>query len=758
MPFKTALLLLKFILIKIGQAEIWVLRFMVHSSWFIVKSIVFTPYLPRFRHGKGRPRKTWFIPYYVNRFKLYLKRRVSKRTKIAFLLTIVIFFLYLYTLSAITLAYQLPSPKRLVSTDKGVTSEFFDRNGSLLYRVYEGRNRILVKLDELPPFLLAATIATEDKNFYHHLGIDFLAIARAMIGNLRNQPSQESTLLEGASTITQQLIKNTLLTPEKTYQRKIKEIILALWAERIYTKDEILQMYLNEAPYGGPAWGVEAASLTYFGKSARSLTLAQAAFLAGLPVSPTQFSPYGSNPELGKTRQKEVLRRMVVNKFIDQGQADLAYLEDLNLKPPTNNIKAPHFVMYVKDLLSEKFGQRAVSQGGLKIITTLDLNVQKEVEKIVAEEVEKLAPLNVKNGAAMVLDAKSGQILAMVGSKDYHEPTFGSFNVTLALRQPGSSIKVATYATAFKLGFSPGNTVLDVPIKFMDNWGNSYSPVNYDGKYHGAVSIRQALGSSYNIPAVKMLALLGIDEVVNTAKDLGITTFTDPKRYGLSLTLGGAEVKMIDMMTMYAALSQMGSKSKAAPILKVTDPQGNILEEYENHPTLALSPEVAYSITSILSDNNARTPAFGPNSLLKIEGKTVAVKTGTSDNKRDNWTFGYTPAYVVGVWVGNNDNSPMNPALTSGVTGAAPIWHRIMSNLLQEGSDQAFARPAGVIKAKIDGRQDLTIANVLPKSLVRVMEKENQIIFSDGFSSYATGSALPAGQAGQAAIKDITTN
>jgi len=299
---------------------------------------------------------------------------------------------------------------------------------------------------------------------------------------------------------------------------------------------------------------------------------------------------------------------------------------------------------------------------------------------------------------------------------------------------------------------------LDVPIKFMDNWGNSYSPVNYDGKYHGAVSIRQALGSSYNIPAVKMLALLGIDEVVNTAKDLGITTFTDPKRYGLSLTLGGAEVKMIDMMTMYAALSQMGSKSKAAPILKVTDPEGNILEEYENHPTLALSPEVAYSITSILSDNNARTPAFGPNSLLKIEGKTVAVKTGTSDNKRDNWTFGYTPAYVVGVWVGNNDNSPMNPALTSGVTGAAPIWHRIMSNLLQEGSDQAFARPAGVIEAKIDGRQDLGIANMLPKSLVRVMEKEGQTIFSDPYSSYATGSALPAGQAGQAAIKDITTN
>ncbi len=482
--------------------------------------------------------------------------------------------------------------------------------------------------------------------------------------------------------------------------------------------------------------------------------MGQAAFLAGLPVSPTQFSPYGSNPELGKQRQKEVLRRMVENKFITQSQADLAFLEDLHLESPISNIKAPHFVMYVKDLLSAKYGQRAVSQGGLKIYTSLDLKTQEEVEKIVAEEVNKLAPLNVTNGAAMVLDSKTGQILAMVGSKDYHESQFGSYNVTTALRQPGSSIKVATYITGFKQGFSPGNTILDVPIVFKDEWGNSYAPVNYDGAYHGAVSIRQALGSSYNIPAVKILAMVGVDEVVQTSRDLGITTFTDPKRYGLSLTLGGAEVKMIDMMTMYGSLSQLGQKHVASPILRVTDSEGTILEEYENKPTQAISPEIAYLITSILADNNARKPAFGENSLLKLPGRTAAVKTGTSDNKRDNWTFGYNPEIVVGVWVGNNNNMPMNPALTSGVTGAAPIWNRIMTTLLQGKPDLAFNRPAGIIDAYVDGRRDLAINSQIPKSLVRVAEKDNHTLFSDPFSTFASPSAQP----NQAAVKDNTTN
>lgn len=740
-PFKVALLLVQFILIKVGQIPL----FIVYCLLFIVRKILSFRFpnfsLPRLWRSRGRPRKSWFIPFYLNKLNLHIKRRIPKKTKIAVAAGLILLVVYIYTSFIFTAAYQLPSPERLTQSDKGLTTEFFDRNGILLYRLYEGRNRILVKLEEIPQFLIQATIAVEDRNFYKHPGIDPLAIARAIRSNLKKQVEDDGTHLEGASTITQQLIKNTLLTPEKTYSRKIKEMILALWAERTYTKAQILQMYFNEAPYGGPIWGIKAAAQTYFAKDVKDLSLAQAAFLAGLPVSPTQFSPYGSNPQLGKLRQKAVLGKMVENQYITPSQADAAFKEDLGLQPAINNIKAPHFVMHVKDWLSQKYGQRAVSQGGLKIVTTLDLNIQQTVEKMVAEEVSKLAPLNVQNGAAMVTDAKTGQILAMVGSKNYHEPNFGSFNVTLALRQPGSSIKVTTYATAFKQGFSPGNTVLDVPVTFRDEWGNSYSPVNYDGAYHGAVSIRTALGSSYNVPAVRLLAMLSVPAVINTAKDLGITTFTDPKKYGLSLTLGGAAVKMVDMMTMYQALSQLGSKIEATPILKVVDSTGNVLEEYEPRPTQAISPEIAYLITDILSDNNARTPAFGANSQLIIAGHTVAVKTGTSDNKRDNWTFGYTPDYVVGVWVGNPNNSPMNPTLTSGVTGAAPIWHKIMTSLLAGKEDQAFARPSGIVEVRVDGRRDLAISNMLPKSLVRVAQKDNQTIFSDPYSFFATPSA-----------------
>lgn len=752
-------LLLQLILIKIGQAEIWLIKFLIKllkiladDLWFLLKKIAHLPtfHLPAFRphikipylkHKKGRPRKNWLLPYYLNKFKLYFKRKVTKRTKIAYAVTAIIIMIYIYTSIIFAVSYQLPSPKRLTSTDKALTTEIFDRNGKLLYRLYEGRNRMLVNLKNLPPYFIQATLAAEDRNFYKHPGIDPLAIIRAFKTNLKNLTRGNNQNLEGASTLTQQLIKNTLLTPEKTYTRKIKEIILALVTERMYTKDEILGMYINEAPYGGDKWGVEAASQGYFGKSTEDLTLAESSFLAGLPASPTQFSPYSPTPKLSKVRQKEVLQRMVENKFISQNQADEAYLQNLNLKPPVNNIKAPHFVMFVKEYLSAKFGPRVVSQGGLKITTTLDLNIQEKVEDIVAKEAERLTGLNVQNAAAMVLDAPTGQILAMQGSKDYHNDEFGAFNVTTALRQPGSSIKVVTYISAFKNGYSPGNTILDVPVVFRDNWGNVYAPQNYDGAYHGAVSLRQALGSSYNIPAVKLESNVGLDEVIKTAREMGITTFTDPKRYGLALTLGAAEVKMIDMMSVYGSLSQLGQKNTPTPIIKITDSEGNILEEYEHHPVKVISEEAAYLISHILADNNARKSAFGEKSELLIAGKTVPVKTGTSDNKRDNWTFGYTPKYVVGVWVGNPDNSPMHPSLTSGVTGAAPIWNKIMVSLLEGKNDEIFKRPKGIVEVKIDGRKDLAIADIVPKSLVKVSQKDKQVLYTDPFSNYATPSA-----------------
>ncbi len=740
--FKEIIRYIQIILITIGNVPISVLKFTGYSLQWTVKKIL-KPITYNLLPGRrGRPRKSSFLPYQWKKFKFFYKKRLPKKTKVAFGIILILVLIYSYTSLVVIAAYQLPSPEKLISPYKALTTEFLDREGRLLYRLYEGRNRTLIKLNEVPPYLVQATLAAEDKNFYHHFGIDPVAILRAFIANLKNHPTPNQ--LEGASTITQQLIKNTLLTPEKTYTRKIKEIILALWTERMYSKDQILQMYLNEAPYGGPAWGVEAASETYFGKSARNLTLAQSAYLSGLPASPTQFSPYGTNPELGRTRQKEVLRRMVDNKFIDQSQADLAFTEDLHLRPQITNIKAPHFVMYVKDLLSQKYGQRVVSQGGLKITTTLDLNTQEEVEKIVSEEADKLTSLNVKNAAAMVINSKTGQILAMVGSKNYHNPDFGSFNVALSLRQPGSSIKVATYATAFKLGYGPGNTLLDIPVIFRDEWGNSYSPVNYDGKYHGPVSIRTSLGSSYNIPAVKMLATVGVEEMARVATDMGVTTFTDPKRYGLALTLGAAEVRMIDMMTLYGTLANSGQKHIATPILKVTDSMGNILEEYENQPIQALMPQIAYLITNILTDNNARTPAFGANSLLKFDNNLVAVKTGTTDNKRDNWTFGYTPNFVVGVWVGNNDNSPMNPSLTSGVTGAAPIWRKITKAMLPKYPTLAFQRPGGISESIVDGRKDLMVSGNIPKSIVRVITKEDKITFSDPYSTYATPSAQAA--------------
>ena len=724
------LLLIKFLLIQLGRVPILILGVPFQILGLLKQS------------HRGRPRKKSLFNLYFARFKKYLKTRVSKKTRIVVSLGLFLLVFLGYTNFTFQAATNLPSPKRLLTPDQPLTTEFYDRNGKLLYRLYEGRNRSLVKLEDLPPYLIQATIAIEDKNFFYHPGFDPLAMIRALHSNLAGSG------IQGASTITQQLVKNSLLTQERTYLRKLKEIFLAFWVERTYSKKDILQMYFNEIAYGGPAWGIEAAAQSYFGKSARDLTLGEATYLAGLPASPTEYSPLGTHPEKGKERQKEVLRRMVEDKYLTEGAANEVLNTQLEIKSQQAPIHAPHFVMYVKDLLSQKYGPRVVSQGGLKITTTLDLGLQEKAEEILSDEVSKLSPLNVQNGAAMITDAKTGQILSMVGSKNYFEPQFGNYNVALSLRQPGSSIKPITYATGFKQGYSPGNTILDSPVSFRDAWGNSYAPSNYDLKFRGPVSIRTALGSSYNIPAVKMLATVGMDKMMQTAKDLGITTFDDPSRFGLSLTLGGGEVRMIDMMGVYGSFAEAGVRHIPTPILKVTDSNGNLLDEYRDSGQRALQPEVAYLITSILSDNSARTPAFGPSSQLFIPGFDIAVKTGTSDNKKDNWTFGFTPNFVVGVWVGNPDGTPMNQALTSGVTGAAPIWNRIMKEILPTREASRFQRPSGITEAMIDGRKDLIATGILPKFLVRVSRSNQNTIFLDGFSSYATPSA-------QASLKEV---
>lgn len=686
------------------------------------------------RH-RGRPRIQPLHIFWLKKTKKFFRIIFPTPLRVAAALGVLLIGLFFYSIFLIVIARDLPSPNSLSNSLSPQTTEFFDRKGRLLYRFYEGKNRTPVKIADIPPDLIHATIAIEDKNFYAHPGIDIYGILRSAGAILQHHDVQ------GGSTITQQLIKNTILTPERTVQRKVKEILIAFWAEKVFSKNDILQMYFNEVPYGGPAWGVFAAAQTYFGKNVQDLNLAEASYLAGLPASPTTYSPYGSNPELGKARQKEVLRRMTEDGYISHDQAEVAYNQPLEIKASVSQIKAPHFVLYVRSLLASRYGEKLISQGGLKIYTTLDLDIQQMAEKIVADEVANLGKLDVSNGAAMVTDAKTGQILAMVGSKDYWDPKGGNFNVALARRQPGSSIKPITYATGFKMGFSPGSVILDAPVSYQNAW-EKYAPVNYDGKFHGPVTVRTALGSSYNVPAVKMLANVGLDNMLKTARDLGITTFDTPDRYGLSLTLGGGEVKLEEMMAAYGVFAQLGIKHDIQPILKIVDSNLATLEDNTVADGVkVLDPGVAYLITDILSDNKARTPAFGPNSLLNIPNHPhVPVKTGTTDNKRDNWTFGYTPEFVVGVWVGNNDNHPMNPALTSGITGAAPIWNKIMVQLLVNRPDLAFERPTNVTAGLVDGHQDLIVSGITSQGLAAlrptIKPSAGNVSFTDPLSTY----------------------
>lgn len=593
---------------------------------------------------------------------------------------------------------DLPSPKELSFREIPQTTKIFDRQGVLLAEIYTNQNRTLIPLSDVPRTLQEATLAIEDKNFYTHPGFDIPAIIRAFKKDL----SGEST--QGGSTITQQLIKSSILSPEQSISRKIKEIVLAFWAERIYTKRQILEMYFNQVPYGGTAWGVEAASETYFNKHAKELDLAQSAFLAGLTAAPTIYSPYGQNPTAWKKRQKEVLQRMLSLRYITKKEKEQALSETLQFPQQQTAIHAPHFVNYIRDLLVAKYGLPTVEKGGLQVITSLDLPTQEMAEKAVKEEVDNDASLNISNGAAVITDPQNGDILAMVGSRDFYDPNGGNYNLATALRQPGSSIKVITYSAGFEHGLTPATMIDDSPINFPDGV-NTYAPVNYDGKFHGKLPVRLTLANSLNIPAVKVLNQIGISTMVEKAKQMGITTWGDPSQYGLSLTLGAGEVTMLDMATVYGTLANGGYRVILNPILKITDAKGTVLEQKtQTSGVQALKNGVAFLISNILADNQARTMEFGPNSPLVIPGHTVAVKTGTTDSKRDNWTDGYTNNYAVIVWVGNNDNSPMSPTLASGITGAAPIWHRIMTTLLRDHPEIAFSPPPEVIQKPCLGR------------------------------------------------------
>ena len=596
-------------------------------------------------------------------------------------------------LVGIYLIEEIPNPKKLSSTEYPQSSQIFDRKGRLLFEIYSEKRRTPVELKEISDNLKKATLAIEDVNFYKHNGFDWKGILRGLYRTVVKKR------LQGGSTLTQQLVKNALLTQERTLSRKIKEAILTVATEMLYSKDQILEMYFNQTPYGGTIWGVQSAARGFFNKEARDLTLAEAALVAGLPGSPTKYNPF-SHPEAAKARQELVLTRMEEVGFISKEEMEKAKAEKLNYYLDKNGILAPHFVFFVKEKLAEEYGLKRLTEGGLKITTTLDLDIQKMVEATAAGEVAKLKKSNVTNGAALITEPGSGQILAMVGSIDYFSDEIdGKYNVTTALRQPGSSIKPLNYAVALELGkITAAAVVDDNPTCFGRENQKAYCPTNYGGSYHGLQSIRNTLANSLNIGAVKVLKLNGVETFIASASAMGLSTLKDPANYGLSLTLGGGEVLMTDMATAYGVLANMGIKQNLNPILKVVDKNGQTLEEYkENLGERVLSRETSFIIQQILSDDGARSMVFGRGSLLNIKGHPeVAVKTGTTNDLRDNWTFGYTSDYVVGTWVGNNDNSKMR-GVVSGTSGAAPIWNGIMTQLLKEKQVKKPNKPEGIV-------------------------------------------------------------
>ncbi|MBI2622373.1 penicillin-binding protein [Candidatus Microgenomates bacterium] len=615
-------------------------------------------------------------------------------------LLIISLLVFLGVIFYFSILKDLPSPTTLSSPEIPESTQIVDRNGELIYTIYTQKNRASIPLSKIPKYVREATIAIEDKDFYRHGPIDPRGIVRALYQTIFKRQ------LQGGSTITQQLVKTALLTPERTIPRKIKEFLLAAVVEQLYSKDQILELYLNHVPYGGTAYGIETAAQTFFDKPTKDLTLAEAALLAGLPSAPTYYSPF-THLERAKTRQKEVLRKMEEQSYITSNERQQAEKDSFKLTKVKDQIKAPHFVFYIKELLEEKYGQKMVGQGGLKITTSLDLELQDFVQETVASEVAKLKRVNASNGAALVTNPKTGEILAMVGSRSYFDEEIdGNVNVTLAPRQPGSAIKPINYAVGLMKGYTAATTFIDQKTCFPNPGKEPYCPVNYDGKFHGAVGVRYALANSYNIPAVKMLKLVGVEEMIATASAMGITTFKDPSRYGLSLTLGGGEVTMLELAQAYGTFANQGYRIDLHPILKVINRKGEILEEYKppDSPIFGkkiLPESVAFILSHILLDNGARSAAFGESSFLVVPGQQVSVKTGTTDDKRDNWTIGWTPSILAAAWVGNNDNSPMDPTLASGITGAAPIWNRIMRQALKDKKPESPKIPTTVVGAEV---------------------------------------------------------
>ena len=659
------------------------------------------------------------------------------------------FFIILSGIIVIYLAnIKIPDFRSFEDRKVSSSTKIFDSTGTiLLYDIHQDVKRTNIAFADMGSNIKNATVAVEDAEFYNHSGIKITSIVRAIIANVFHTGKTQ-----GGSTITQQLVKNTLLTSQKSIGRKVKEWILAIKIDKSMPKEKILEAYLNEAPYGGTIYGIEEAAKTYFNKSAHELTLAESAYLAAIPQSPTVLSPYGKNFKKLEERKNFVLSRMLAVKFITQAEHDAAKNEIVVWQPKTTgNIKAPHFVFFIKDYLEQKYGADLVENGGLKVTTTLNYDLQQKAEEVVKEgALQNEKDWNGSNSALVAIDPKTGSILSMVGSRDYFDKNIdGNFNVATASRQPGSSFKPFIYATAFNKGFTPDTVLFDLPTEFQGGcnaYGKAlpghdqskcYMPDNYDGKFRGPMSLRNALAQSINVPAVQLFYLAGMKDSLKTAEDMGITSLKDGSFYGLTLVIGGGEVSLLDMTSAYSVFANNGIRNPYTGIIKVEDNAGNILEQTNLNPREILPKNVALTISDVLSDNVARTPTFGANSVLKIPN--VAVKTGTTNSNKDAWTIGYSPSIAVGVWAGNNDNKPMKKG---GAAVAGPIWNKFISYALTTLSNESLEKP------------DLSANPETVKPVLRGIWQGNQNFFIDKISGLLATSDTPK----ETKVEKVLTN
>ncbi|RJO59609.1 hypothetical protein C4546_00775 [Candidatus Parcubacteria bacterium] len=629
------------------------------------------------------------------------------------------------------IAKDLPDPNKIKDRAVAQSTKIYARDGeTLLYDIHGDIKRTLIKLQDVPEHVRQATISLEDREFYKHGGISFRGLIRSIIVDIFSGSKSQ-----GGSTITQQFVKNSILTTEKKFTRKIKEIVLAYEIEKRFSKDEILQLYFNEIPYGSNIYGIEAAAQSFFDKSAKDLTLSEGALLAALPQRPTYLSPYGNNTDALVARQRYALNLMYEQGFIEKAELDGALAVDISkrIKPKREQMRAPHFVMMVKEQLADRYGEAVLEKGGLKVVTTLDWTKQEIAEKAITDLVAKNEKsYRAENAAMVAIDPKTGQVVALVGSRDYFDATHdGNVNVAIRERNPGSSFKPVVYATAFNKGYGPDTLLFDL----VTNFGGSpaYIPKDYDGGERGPVTMRKALAGSLNIPAVKTLYLAGIPEVIDTAKKLGYTTLTDPDRYGLALALGAGGAKLIEHTNAFAAFAANGVHRPIATILKVEDKNRKILEQFKDQPEEVLPKEVVANILSVLTDNNARSFIFGSRSPLVLPDRTVFAKTGTTNDWRDGWTIGGTPSLVAGFWAGNNDYSPMAKG-ADGVYVAAPGWNKFLSQALKGSKRESYPKPPenkadkpvlqGKLTAEVPVAVDRVTGNRIPDVCKETYPKE----------------------------------